>query len=103
MQDGVRICCSFIWISRWTSAFFVLRGSAVFGSMDRAPVIGCICKDQTLVDMTGIPKVSSGDIAVLIGKYGDAEISACDLAEQAGTISNEILSRLGKRLKCMIG
>ena len=41
-------------------------GSAVFGSMDRAPIIGCICIDQTHIDMTDIPKVSSGDIAVLI-------------------------------------
>lgn len=69
---------------------------------NRAPIIGCICMDQTLVDITDIPSVSSGDIAVLIGKSGDAEITACDLAEQAGTISNEILSRLGKRLERIV-
>lgn len=68
----------------------------------RAPIIGCICMDQTLVDITDIPNVSSGDIAVLIGKSADAEITACDLAEQAGTISNEILSRLGKRLERIV-
>ncbi|MDD4311000.1 MAG: serine racemase VanT catalytic subunit, partial [Eubacteriales bacterium] len=68
----------------------------------RAPIIGCICMDQTLVDITDIPNVSSGDIAVLIGRSGDAEITACDLAEQAGTISNEILSRLGKRLERIV-
>ncbi|MEA5049337.1 MAG: serine racemase VanT catalytic subunit [Eubacteriales bacterium] len=66
------------------------------------PIIGRICMDQTMVDITGIPKVSSGDIAVLIGKSGDEEITACDLAEQTGTISNEILSRLGKRLERIV-
>ena len=67
-----------------------------------APIIGRICMDQTMVDITGIPNVSSGDIAVLIGKSSGEEITACDLAEQAGTISNEILSRLGGRLERVI-
>ncbi len=68
----------------------------------RAPVIGRICMDQTLVDVTDILDVKAGDVAVLIGKSGEEEISACDLAEWAGTISNEILSRMGGRLKRMI-
>lgn len=68
----------------------------------RVPIIGCICMDQTLVDITDIPNVLSGDIAVLIGRSGEREITACDLAEQAGTISNEILSRLGKRLERIV-
>lgn len=63
----------------------------------RAPIVGRICMDQTLVDVTDVPNVLPGDTAVLIGKSGTEEITACDLAEQAGTISNEILSRLGAR------
>ena len=54
------------------------------------------------MNITGIPNVASGDIAVLIGKSGGAEITACELAEQAGTISNEILSRLGERLERVV-
>lgn len=65
----------------------------------RAPIVGRICMDQALVDVTDIPAVSPGDVAVLIGRSGDQELTSCDLAEQAGTISNEILSRLGGRLK----
>ena len=64
----------------------------------KAPVAGMICMDQTLVDVTDIPEVSVGDIAVLIGKTGTEEIRAVDMAVQAGTISNEILSCLGPRL-----
>ncbi|MCM1101142.1 MAG: serine racemase VanT catalytic subunit [Acetatifactor muris] len=64
----------------------------------RAPIIGCICMDQTLVDVTAIPDVSPGDTAVLIGVSEDQEISAYDLAEASDTITNELLSRLGSRL-----
>ena len=65
----------------------------------RAPVVGRICIDQTIVDVSGIPDVKAGDVAVLIGKSGDKEISAGDLAGWAGTITNEILSRMGARLE----
>lgn len=65
----------------------------------RAPIAGRICMDQTLVDITDIPTAAPGDTALLIGKSGALEITACDLAEQAGTISNEILSRLSTRLE----
>lgn len=63
----------------------------------KAPVIGTVCMDQTIVDVSGIPDVQPGDTAVVIGKSGGLEITASDLAEQAGTITNEILSRIGAR------
>ena len=65
----------------------------------RAPVLGDICMDQTIVDITDIAKVVRGDIAVIIGRSGKAETTACDIAAQAGTISTEILGRLGIRLE----
>ncbi|AYB41511.1 alanine racemase C-terminal domain-containing protein [Brevibacillus laterosporus] len=46
-----------------------------------------------------IENVRQGDIAVIIGKSGEAEITACEIAEHTGKISNEILSRLGGRLE----
>ncbi len=64
-----------------------------------APVIGRICMDQMLVDVTDIPQVKAGDEAVLIGKSGDLQIQAEEMAQWAGTISNEIVSRLGERLE----
>jgi alanine racemase len=63
-----------------------------------APVVGRICMDQTIVDITGIPGVKAGETAVVIGRSGGEEITAYEVAEEAGTISNEVLSRLGKRL-----
>lgn len=64
-----------------------------------APVIGRICMDQMTVDISGISNVRAGEEAVLIGRCGDLEISVCDVAKQAGTITNEILSRMGARLE----
>ena len=55
--------------------------------------------DQLLVGVTDIPDAAAGDTAVLIGTSGSRQITACDLAEQAGTITNEILSRLVGRLE----
>lgn len=55
--------------------------------------------DQTIVDVSDIPGVKSGDIAVIIGRSGDECINASQLAEESGTITNEILSRMGARLK----
>jgi serine/alanine racemase len=54
--------------------------------------------DQLIVDVTDINDVKQGDAAVLIGKSGANEISACEIAAQTGTIANEVLSRLGERL-----
>lgn len=67
-----------------------------------APIIGNICMDQMLVDVTDVGLVNQGDVAVLIGQAGNEEITVYDLAEQSGTITNELLSRLGSRLERII-
>ena len=64
-----------------------------------APIVGRICMDLTFVDVTDLPPVAAGDIATLIGTDGGQTITALDLARQSGTLSNEILSRLGSRLE----
>lgn len=65
----------------------------------RAPIIGRICMDQTLVDVSRIPDVKQGDTAVLIGVSGPERITAGELAGKCHTIANELLSRLGSRLE----
>lgn len=64
----------------------------------RVPMIGRICMDQLLIDVSTLPHVLPGDEVVLIGKCGSEQITASEFAHMAGTISNEILSRLGSRL-----
>jgi len=62
------------------------------------PILGYVCMDQIMVDVTYIENVKQGDVATIIGKDGDLEISAIDIAEKTNTVPNEILSRLGARL-----
>lgn len=76
-------------------------GAGVLINGEYAPIVGKICMDQTLVDATDI-SVSPGDTAVLIGKSGDKRISAYELAEACGVITNELLSRLGARLERIV-
>ena len=64
----------------------------------RVPVVGRICMDQLLLDVTEVPKVCPGDEVVFIGRSREQKIRAEEMAKEAGTISNEILSRMGERL-----
>jgi len=61
----------------------------------RAPVVGRVCMDQTLVDVGGIPGVAVGDKVTLIGRDGNQSISAEELAEKAHTIPYDIITRVG--------
>ena len=63
------------------------------------PVVGRVCMDLTIVDVTDIPEVIPGTEAVLIGRQGAASISANDLAAQIETISYEILTSIGPRVQ----
>ncbi len=63
-----------------------------------APIIGRVCMDQTMVDVTDIAGVKAGDTVTVIGTCGKNTISCAEVARQCGTIPNEILSRLGSRL-----
>ncbi|MBP3325167.1 MAG: serine racemase VanT catalytic subunit [Coprococcus sp.] len=64
----------------------------------KAKIAGRICMDQTIIDVTDIPYVASGDIVTIIGTSGNEMIGVADIAEQTHTITNEVLSRLGSRL-----
>ncbi len=71
------------------------RGSVLLHGK-RAPILGRVCMDQMMVDVTDIPGVSVGDVATIIGTDGDASISADEVAEASGTISYEILCSLSR-------
>lgn len=57
----------------------------------RCRVLGRVCMDQLMVDVSDLPEIHQGDTAVLMGRQGDQEITAAELARWAGTISYEIL------------
>ena len=64
----------------------------------RVPVVGRICMDMTMVDVTDVEEVSLGDEVVLMGKQGGDEITVEEIAEKIGTISYEVLCIVGKRV-----
>ena len=64
----------------------------------RAPVVGSICMDQCMIDVTDIPGAQRCDEVVIMGAMGDERISAEELAEKEGTINYEILCGFGMRL-----
>lgn len=64
---------------------------------EKAPILGWICMDQTIVDISDIPSVSVGSEAVVIGRSGGREICAYTMASQCASIPNELLSRIGAR------
>jgi alanine racemase len=64
----------------------------------RAAVIGAVCMDLTMIDVTDVPGASVGDEAILWGGAGEAMISVNDVARLANTISYEMLCTVGRRV-----
>lgn len=63
-----------------------------------APVVGSVCMDQCMVDVTDVPGVCEYDEVVIMGEQGGNIITADEIAEAANTISYEVLTRFGQRL-----
>lgn len=68
----------------------------------RAKIIGRVCMDQMMVDISDIPDAKCGDEAVLIGSQGDETITADELASLYGTIGYEIVCNVGMRVPRVI-
>lgn len=64
----------------------------------RCRVLGRICMDQCMVDVTAVPEVRLGDIVTLIGEDGGENVTAAELAERSGTIPYEIVCGISKRV-----
>lgn len=70
----------------------LVRGQNAYGT-------GRICMDQMMIDVTDIDGVRIGDTVTIIGKDGDLEIRAEEVAENSDSITHELFSRLGKRIE----
>ncbi len=64
----------------------------------RAPVVGRVAMDQTMIDVTDIPGVRQGDEVVLIGRQGEEVITVPDVAQWLGTNSYEVVSEILARV-----
>lgn len=68
----------------------------------RAPIVGRVCMDYTMVDVSAIAGVRPGDEAVLIGRQGQEEITVEEVAERLGTINYEVVSQILARVPRLV-
>jgi alanine racemase len=71
---------------------------AVLVRGQRAPIVGQVCMDQTMIDVSHVPNVRVGDEVVLIGRQGEDEITAEEVARWLGTVNYEVVSELLTRV-----
>ncbi len=64
----------------------------------RAPIVGNICMDQLIADVSAIPEAIAGDLVTVVGRDGGEEITFDELATLAGTINYELVCLVGKRV-----
>lgn len=67
-----------------------------------APVVGRVCMNILMVDVTDIPDVKIGDVVTLVGEDGEAAITAEELAAHCGSINYEFLARLSPAIPRVI-
>jgi alanine racemase len=75
------------------------RGVTMLVRGKRCPLLGRVTMDLTVIDVSDLPEAEVGDEVVLMGRQGGEEISATDLAELAGTINWDIVTRIGSRVR----
>ena len=64
----------------------------------RAPIVGRVCMDLTMIDVTDIGGIHEAEEVVLLGRQGESEISADEMAAWSNTISYEVLTSIGARV-----
>jgi alanine racemase len=64
----------------------------------RVPIVGRICMDQCMINVSDVPDVGALDEVVLIGEQGEERITAEDVARQLGTINYEIICMISHRV-----
>ncbi|MGE5207780.1 MAG: alanine racemase [Alphaproteobacteria bacterium] len=75
------------------------RGAAVLVRGKRCPILGRVTMDLIVIDVSQLDDVQVGDDVVLMGRSGSEEISCAELGERAGTITWEIITRIGARVQ----
>lgn len=78
-----------------------INGTELIINGGRVPVIGRVCMDQLMLDVSKLDNVKVGDVVTVIGKQGDVEVTADELAVRNNTINYEILCSVGERVPRM--
>jgi alanine racemase len=75
-----------------------VRGAEVLVRGRRAPIVGAVCMDMMMIDVTDVPGAGMGDEVTLMGRDGEQQIAVDDVAAWAGTINYEVLCGISKRV-----
>ena len=74
------------------------KGEVLMRRGQKAPILGRVCMDQFMVDISGIPGAMEGDKVTLLGADGQERITAEELGELSGRFNYEFVCTLGKRI-----
>jgi alanine racemase len=75
------------------------RDGAMLAHGKRCPLLGRVTMDLMVIDVSHIEDAAVGDEIILMGRQGDEEISCAEIAERAGTITWDITTRIGSRVR----
>jgi len=75
------------------------RDAAMLVRGKRCPLLGRVTMDLMMIDVSDVEDAAVGDEVVLMGRQGDQEISTAELAERADTITWEVITRIGSRVR----
>lgn len=73
------------------------QGSCIVHGV-KCPILGNICMDQMMLDVSAVPQVKAGDTVTVMGNEGNVSITAEELAAQSGTINYEITCNPSRRV-----
>ncbi|MDD2695964.1 MAG: alanine racemase [Anaerolineales bacterium] len=82
----------------YADGFHRLKGNQALVSGVKVPVVGRVCMDYAMLSLQATPAAQPGDEVVLIGRQGEAHISAEDIAARWGTINYEVACAVGARV-----
>ena len=88
-QPGTRVATVSAGYADGVSRLLSNRGQVLVRGV-RCPIIGRVCMDQFMIDVTNVPEAQVGDRVTLFGRDGDDEITADDVADLIGTIGYEV-------------
>ncbi|MFB6264580.1 MAG: alanine racemase [Bradymonadaceae bacterium] len=78
---------------------FMSNGGEVLIGGRCCPIVGDVCMDVAMVDVTAVPGVEVGDEVVIFGSQGDEEVTIDAIAQRGGTINYEILCNISPRVR----
>ena len=96
-QPGTKVATVSAGYADGVSRLLSNRGQVLVRGL-RCPILGRVCMDQFMIDVTHVPEVQVGDIVTIFGRDGDDEITADDVADLIGTIGYEVTCLITPRV-----